>query len=99
MASNFATMSTLVVAALLVYLVYLTGVRLLGDGDDPTASVAAQSDTGSATFLLSGAWLIGAIVAVVSALTWPLAVEEPAFGALLGGSLVAHVIVERRERS
>lgn len=99
MFEGFETASMIMALLLLSYIWYVTVTRLMGDSDDPAASISAGSDTGSFTFLLSGAWLIGAIAAIVTALTWPVAVERGWVGVMLVGVVLANIIFERGERS
>lgn len=92
------TLMTWVAFGIAVYLAYITLRRILGDSDDPNASVAASSDTGSFSFLLSGSWYVAALAAVLAGLMWPLPKEDPRVAIILVGLVAAHWVIERRER-
>lgn len=73
--------------------------RRTQDPADPAGSFRLATDTGTASVSLSGAYYVALLVVVVAALTWPLPVEHPLFGA-------AHVLLvgvawllEKREAS
>jgi hypothetical protein len=89
----------LIAAMLGIYLAYITFRRILGDSDDPNASIAASGDTGSFSFLLSGSWFVAAIAGLIVGLTWPMPRENPIITGALVLAIVAHWIYERRERS
>lgn len=93
----------LVVAALgTIVLAYWTGERLRGEGDDPTIRRSMNSETGTASFLVSGTKAIFLVAGVVAiALLNPM---NPLVGnpqAVLGGLgvlTVAHWMFEKEER-
>lgn len=88
------------VAALVgVYLAYITFRRLLGERDDPTGSVVAQSKTGGFTFLVSGTWYVAALGLVILGLTWPVPEENPSLVVVVLFAVGLHWFLERRERS
>ncbi|MFC6757882.1 MULTISPECIES: hypothetical protein [Haloarcula] len=85
-------------------LVYWTIERLLGEGDDPTIRSSTSSDTGSASFLVSGTMAVATVASVaVALLLSPMGggpvVSDPvpvlAAAAFVVG---AHWIVEKEER-
>lgn len=92
------TLTMYVALILAVYLGYITFRRVLGDRDDPGASVTASSGTGSFSFLLSGSWYVVALAALLGALTWPMVVENQLMAVVLGVVVVVHYFIERGER-
>lgn len=88
----------LLVAVFAVYVGYQLYRRVIaGDGDDASASVTSETSTGSASFLVSGSYLVGAVGLLVVGATWPLAVERPIVGAFIGALFLAYYLAERRE--
>lgn len=81
------------------YLLWTTYRRVRGAREDPGISVAADSDTGSATFLLSGSWFVASLAAIVVGLTWPLAMESPEVGVGIVMLVGIHWMIEWRERN
>lgn len=79
-------------------LVYWTVMRVFGASDDPSIAYQSSSDVGSKSFHVSGVYLIGGVVAVMALLTWEEFVGNLGLQALLGGAVVVHYVIEKRER-
>jgi len=86
--------------AALAVLLFWTIRRLSGDGDDPSISYSSSSETGSKSVLLSGSYAVLGVAGVVGIAFWPELSSggNVALGAVLGVVVVAHWILEKRER-
>lgn len=97
-AANWGTVSTALAALFVVLVLWITAQRLFGNDADPNFSYTKQSDAGSTTILLSGVHYVIALVTVIALLLWPAPIERPLILVVLGGLVVGHYIVEKRER-
>lgn len=90
---------TVIGAAVFLYLVWWTGVRLLGESRDPVASTVIDTVTGQTTINISGThlFIVGSIF--IAWISWPMAMERPALPAALVSIVVIAWIIERREAS
>jgi hypothetical protein len=87
----------------LVYLSWATVSRVFLTDADPNVSLAASTDTGSVSFLLSGTYLIKSIAGLLFALTLgyelmaagPVNVLWPGVGLAL--FVLIHYVAEKRE--
>lgn len=75
-------------------LAYWTLERLLGERTDPNISATSSSDTGSATFLVSGTKAV-LLVATIVALALG---SSTGVVAILAVVVLAHWIIEKEER-
>jgi len=79
------------------YWVYLLYRRTFRSSGDPSYRKFTSSQVGSASMLLSGAYLSGAVAAVIAVLTWPLVLVDPRVGFVLVGLVAYHAALEYRE--
>lgn len=65
--------------------------------DDPSGNMVIETDTGSVSVLISGAYWIALLVGLAAWLTWPLAMNEPVVGVVLLGMVGLAYALEKRE--
>jgi hypothetical protein len=80
------------------YWLYLLYRRTLRSSGDPSYRKFTSSQFGSASILVSGAYMSAVVAVVLAALTWPLPRREPVVALGLVGLVVYHAAVEYRER-
>lgn len=71
--------------------------RRTRNSSDPSLRRFSSSGIGSASFLVSGAYVSMLIAAGIAALTWPLVVDTPAVGVSLAVGVAFHAALEKRE--
>ena len=82
-----------------VLLAYWTLERVLGGSGDPTLRSSSSSETGSASFLVSGTKAVALVVLVVIWGLWDaLVAGNPWVALFFVGVLAVHVLVEKEER-
>jgi len=97
-----ARLAGAVVGVLLI--LYWTFERLRGEGDDPTLRMSSSSDTGSASFLVSGTMAIVVVAGFVALLVMgvgtaaPLVADPVPVLVFLALVVFAHWVVEKEER-
>lgn len=88
------------IVALSAILVYWTLERVLGGEDDPSIRQSVSTETGTASFLLSGTKAVGAVAMGILVLAWPSTSgsSRTVLVALLATIVVAHWFYEKEER-
>jgi len=79
------------------YWLFLLYRRLFRSSRDPSYRKFSSSQVGSASFVVSGAYLSAAFAATIAVLTWPFALEQPLVAVALLGGVVAHSAIEYTE--
>lgn len=90
---GIATFIALAVGAYMLYLLY----RRSTDTADPSVRKSFDTAVGSYSMLMSGAFAIAGLAAVVALVTWPAPTETPILGVLLVGAVVYAAAMEYRE--
>lgn len=84
--------------------VYWTVERLRGEDHDPVIRMSSSSDTGSASFLVSGVMAVAVVAGIVAILVLglggaaPLVANPGPFLVMLALIVAAHWILEKEER-
>lgn len=68
-------------------------------GEDPSIRYQKESGGGSMSLLLSGVHVTLVLAGIIAAVTWPLVAENATAAVLLGGAVVVHYALEKREVS
>lgn len=95
--ANFGDFRATLGVTLGLLVVWWTVNRFRGEGDDPQFSVEKESQAGYTGITLSGVHLVGAVVATVALLLWPVVVEHRALQLALFGVVLVHYTIEKRE--
>lgn len=80
-----------------VYWLWTLFVRTFRSDEDPSYRKWTQSQVGSMSFIVSGAYFSAAVAALITVLTWPLAAESPVVGLALVGGVAYHGLLEYEE--
>lgn len=97
-AQQWSLVSNVLALLLVGLLIFVTVRRVRGSGEDPNFTYSSESDAGATSISVSGVHYVGMLAVAVAALTWPAPVESPVVLLALGGIVLAHWIVEKRER-
>lgn len=72
--------------------------RARGRGEDPTVKWFKTTETGSASFLMSGSYAVAGVVVLVAIVLWPWLSQSLALAGILALVVVVHVWWEAKER-